>query len=557
MKIKFILSIFCFCILSSVFPQKISSINSLFTEQDAVLVPGVEGLWAIPDFDMTVSIKKAGDNFYQLNYGGKESLSTFEAVFLKMKNELFLDLCATLPDTIGDKDYRNSFIKSHSIYKVHIKDDTLLLSELNYSWFYDYAMKKKLPLKYEWTGNAMLLTFQTDELKSFISEHNFEKGIFSDTLLLIGKPGNVAKKTIVDHNNSNQKFRPAFSQNCKPEFPFHNGWLGGDGDVSVPISATTTLFIFSDTYVGNENQQSRQEPGLNMVSNTVAVETCLPNGKTDVKYYWNKMYSEHPDPIFKTFTTRYNFWVNAAFLLGNNLYVLLGKVGPRPDASPDEVFAFTLPGFSLAKISNPLDLPDKWKIELIPVPDFVYPDLQLGAHAIKDNYVYFFVSRNDNAQLLVRKRIDFIDDPTKPFEYYALNKTWKEDIKKDDMDTIFNGFRSVTVNYHPDIKKWLMLSDIKFMDNKINIRTASALEGPWSDEITVYECPEVTAGSPSYSKSNFCYLPRECVQNYDVKKQEMVITYDINNSNFSEINTNPNIYTPKVITIPLTKYGIR
>ena len=556
MKIKFTLFIFCCYIYSPAFSQKIVSLNSLFNEQDAVLVPGVEGLWAIPDFDMTLSINKAGDNFYLLNYGGEKNLSTFEAAFVKIKDNLFLDLCAALPDTIGDEDYRNSFIKSHSIYKVQVKNDSLLLSELNYSWFYDYVMKKKLPLKYEWTDNAMLLTFQTDELKAFILEHNFEKGIFKDFPTLLSKQTKVVEKTIAVQTNSDFKSRTPISQNCKPEFPFQNGWLGGDGDASVPLNQTTTLFIFSDTYVGNKDQKSRRETG--MVSNTLAIETCLPDGKIDVKYFWNKMYSEHPEPIFKTFTNRYRFWANDAFMLDSNLYVLLGKVGHKPDASPDDIFAFSQPGFSLAKISNPFDLPGNWKIELIPVPDFVYPDMQLGHHVIKDNYVYFFVSRNDNAQLLVRKRIGFIDDPTKPFEYYALNKTWKEGIKKDDMDTIFNGFRSVTVNYHPDIKQWVMLIDIMFMDNKIKIRTARALEGPWSDEITVYECPEVTVGTTSYSKSNFCYSPRECIQNYDTKKQEMLITYDINNFNFSEINANPKIYTPKVISVSLKKkYGSR
>ena len=553
MKIKYIFFIFCFSICSSTFSQKIISLNSLFTEQNTVLIPGVEGLWAIPDYDITVSINKAGDNFYLLKYGSEKSASIFEAAFVKIKDEIFLDLIGVMPDSLGDEDYRNSFVKTHTIYKVRIMKDTMQLSELSYSWFYDYATKKHLPLKYEWVDNAMLLTFSTIELNSFLSEHSNEKELFSADITLSSKYTNIAEPKVVNKNSFIDKPAPPVTQNCKPEFLFRNGWLGGDGDVSVPLNATTTLFFFSDSYVGNKNQKSRQEPGLKMVSNTVAIETCLPNGKTDIKYFWNKMYSEHPEPFFKTFTKRYNYWVNDAFSVNGNLYVLLQKVGRKTGVSPDDFFPFSLPGFSLAKIINPFESPDRWQIEIIPIPDFVYPDLQLGAHVIKDNYLYFFVSRQDSSQLLVRKRTDFIDDPEKPFEYYALNKTWKAGIKKDDMDTIFSGFRTVTVNYHPDIKQWIMLIDIRFMDNKIKMRTALALEGPWSHEITVYECPEVTIGTDSYSKSNFCYLPRECIQNYDVKKQEMLITYDINNFNFSEISANPKIYTPKVIVVSLNK----
>lgn len=152
---------------------------------------------------------------------------------------------------------------------------------------------------------------------------------------------------------------------------------------------------------------------------------------------------------------------------------------------------------------------------------------------------------------MVRKQLDFIDDPQKPFEYYALSKTWKEGLNTNDMDTIVKGFRNTTVNYHADMKQWVMICDIKFMDNKINMRTAPELTGPWSDEIEIYEIPEVTPGNSAYSKSNFCYLPRECIQNYDSKRHLMLITYDINNPNFSEIKTNPKIYTPKVIRVSL------
>ncbi|MEO8713170.1 MAG: hypothetical protein ABI405_13650 [Parafilimonas sp.] len=552
MKKKLFLLCSCLVVVSA-YSQKVLSLNSLFAEPDAVLVPGIEGAWVVTDFNVNILINKAGDNFYVLKYGSEKNESTFEAAFVKIKDEIFLDLSGVMPDSIGDDDYRNGFIKSHSIYKVRMTKDTLQLSELNYAWFYNYVAKKQLPLKYEWTDNAMLLTLKTADLKFFFSEHNDEKEMFENSITLISNHAGVVKETIINKNNSGSKSPAAVLQNCTPEFPLQNGWLGGDGAVSVPISATTTLFIFSDSYVGNKNQQSRQEPGMKMVSNTVAVETCLPNGKTDVKYFWNNMYSENPEPVFKSFTNRYKFWVNDAFMAGDNLYVLLQKVGIKSGMPPDDFFPFSLPGFSLAKIINPFDLPDKWKIELIPFPDFAYPDMQLGLHVIKDNYVYFFVSRNDNAQLLVRKRIDFIDDPAKPFEYYSLNKTWQIGIKKDDMDTVFNGFRTVTVNYHPDIKQWVMLSDIKFMDNKIKMRTAPALTGPWSDEIIIYEIPEVTVGSPFYSKSNFCYLPAEWIQNYDVKKQEMLITYNINNSNFSEINANPKIYTPKIITVSLKK----
>jgi len=559
MKFKSILFICSFCLFTNAYSQKVLSLHPIFTEQTAVLIPEIEGLWNIPDFNMTVSFEKAGDNFYLLKYGSETNVSTFEAVFVKIKDEMYLDLSGVMSDTLGDDDYRNMFVTAHSLYKIQMSQDTLQLYETNYAWFYNYAIENNLPLKYEWINNAMLLTFKTDELKSFISETSNEKELFNNSITLININNHTddkIKTNIVVHD-SEAKYSTVISQTCKPQFPLKDGWLGGDGDVSVPINAATTLFIFSDTYVGNKNQQSRKVPGMKMVSNSVAIQTCLPNGETDVKYFWNNMYSENPEPIFKTYTKRYIYWVPGAFLVNDNLYIVLEKVGPKLGASPDNVFNFSLLGFTLAKISNPYAAPNEWEIEYIPLPDFVNPEMAIGPHVKLNNYIYFFVSRYDKAQVLVRKQLDFIDSPEKPFEYYALDKTWKTGLDTTDMDTIVNGFRSTTVNYHPDLKQWVMISDIAFMDNKIKMRTAPELTGPWSDEIIIYEIPEVTPGNPSYHKSNFCYLPREGIQYYDSEKHEMLITYDINNSDFSEIVSNAQIYTPKVITVSLKKYGSR
>lgn len=550
MKNKFILVIILSIIVSSAFSQRVESLNALFTEKDAVLVPQVEGLYRDPDFLMTFSINIAGDNFYFLKYGNETNPSSFEAVFVKINDELFLDLSGILSDTIGDWYYRDGIIKTHSFYKVRLTKDTLRLYELNYAWFYEYAMKIKLPLKFEWLDNAMLLTLKTEELKSFFIGKKNDKEVFKNFITLVRKPSKIGKITLNDNSPGDDVPRKS-SLKCIPEFPLKEGWLGGDGDVSVPVSTAQTLFIFSDTYVGNKNQQNREEADMKMVSNTVAVETCLPNGQTEIHYFWNNMYSNNPEPIFKSFTNRYRFWVNDAFMYKSYLYVLLEKIAPKKGASPNDIFAFSQTGFTLAKIINPLDLPIKWQIEFIPLPDFVSPFMGIRSHVKQVNYIYFFVNRNDNAQLLVRKNLDFIDNVEEPFEYYALNKTWKIGIKEDDMDTVINGFRGNTVNYHSDINQWVMICDIKFLDNKIRIRTSPSLTGPWSEEKIIFECPEVTPGTNSYNKSNFCYLARECIQNYDEEKHTMVITYDINNTDFSEIKSNSKIYTPKVIKVSL------
>lgn len=556
-KIVFIICALCFSGFSFTNAQRVFSFHPLFTEQDAELKPEIEGIWTMPVFDWTMSLKKAGDNYYHFIDDLNNPTYIHEAAFIKLKGELLFDLRGVLPENMGDNDFRNSFLPFHSIYNSKISGDTLFISSLNYSWFYNYAVTKELPLKFEWVSNGMLLTYTTEELQSFFAEHIYEEGIFVDPdIIIVENDHFIEEKDIISDNH---KLYPSVSssQKCTPSFPFKNGWLGGDGDVSVSINDSTTVFIFSDTYVGNRNQKSRQEPGMSMVANTLAIQTCLSDRETDMHYYWNKMNFDNPEPFFRSFTDRYKYWVTDAFTANNNLYVILSKIGPQFGSPPDNIFNFSSLGFTLVRILNPQDVPHDWNIELLPLPQFISSTTDLGCHAKQDGYIYFIVSRNDTSQFAVRKQIDLIDDHERPFEYYALNKEWKQGIEANDMLEIAKGFRCNSVNFHPEIEQWVMISDIRFKDNKIKMRTAPSLTGPWSNEIVIYEIPEMTPGNSLYSRSNFCYLAREHIQYYDSRNQLMLLTYDINNTNYSEIMSNPNTYTPKVIKVPIKIIGSR
>ena len=557
-RIKILSLIYALCFFGFSFTkaQKVFSLNPIFTEQDAVLTPEIEGIWTMPVFGWAMSLKKAGDNFYHLIDNVDDPSYKHEAGFVKIESEILINIRGVLPEDLGDTDFRESFIPCHSIYKTTVSGDTLFISSLNYSWFFNYAVKKKLPLKFEWVSNGMLLTYTTEELQTFFAEHMHEDGIFDNPVQIIvdNNPFVEEKDKIPDNFRFDSIVSSA--QKCAPSFPFKDGWLGGDGDVSVPINDTTTVFIFSDTYVGNNNQKSRQERSMAMVANTLAIQTCSTNGESDVHYYWNKMYSDNPEPFFRSLTDRYKYWVIDAFMANSHLYVILSKIGPQFGSPPNNIFNFSGLGFTLAKIINPHDVPHDWKFELFPLPDFISSTMEIRCHAKLDGYIYLFISRNDTSQFVVRKQIDLIDNHERPFEYYALNKEWKQGIEANDMLEIAKGFRCNSVNFHPEIKQWVMISDIRFKDNKIKMCTAPELTGPWSNELVIYEIPEVTPGNSLYSKSNFCYLAREHIQYYDSKNHVMLLTYDIN-SNFSEILSNPKIYTPKIITVPLKNNGSR
>ena len=542
----------------TLYSQEVLSINALFTEQDATLIPNVESIWLNGDHDENVmTIKKVGDNFYWLWMGNSNNSSLYEAAFISINNTIFLDLVPKLPDSLGSKDYRDQIQPAHSFYKIKIESDTLWAAELNYAWFYDALLKNRNALNHTWVRNGLLITADTHDLRMFIEEH-------SNDPVFINRPISFVRKSIARSDNWKNSISDFMydvpvnvQQKCLSAFPLKDGWLGGDGDISIPVNDTQSLFIFGDTYVGQKSD-TRQSHGYTMVSSTVAVTTCTPDGNYHIQYYWRNMYSDHPGPVFESFTNRYNYWATDAFMYKDCLYVFMQKVGAKIAVAPDDFFPFSQLGFSLAKVANPINnTPDQWKSDLISLSFLVSYFTDIHATVKDENYLYFFAERAHNKTNLLRLKLNFIDLPKDHIEYYSQNHTWKPGIDSLDMAIVLPESPGYSIHYHNDIKKWIMISGPGFMDNKIKVRTASALTGPWSESVTVYECPEITPGTQEYSKNNHCYLGRELIQNYDKTTRSMYLTYDINNKDFEEIKSNTKIYTPKIIRVSLSKFGIR
>ena len=556
LKCSLSITILLMAAITSTSAQDVLSINPLFMEHDAVLMPELEGEWRFELFEEdTIIIKKIGDNFYHLRYLSGEAPSLFECGIVRIGNDLLLDLLPILSETIENDYYKEHFLSAHSFYRIKLEGDTFHLALLNYRWFYEQVIKKKLPVSWVWSGNSFVLTAPTEQLRQLIVEYGQEKDFFDNDLVLNRMPSQTKADDLhrppkTPEHEQTIDF-PSTQKDCIPSFPAKDGWLGGDGDISLPLGKSKSLWIFSDSYVGARDQTSRQ--GSRIISNTVAITTCEPGQQSTIRYFWRDQYTDHPRPIFESHTDRYRFWPADAFMCNNNLYVVMYKVGPKPGASPDDIFDFTLIGMTLAKIHDPQARPpDEWMIKLIPWSHVFDPNIWNGNLVKEGKYLYTFYRTENQTTYLLRLPLDKVESPEGHIEYFTKDMTWKIGLRGDDAKTLFRGRPGSTVRYHPDLRQWIMICGPGFLNNKIRIRTAPELTGPWSEEQLIYECPEATPGSAQYEKSNFCYIGREHIQFYNEQSHTLVITYDCN-STFSKAIANMEIYFPRVLLIPLKK----
>jgi hypothetical protein len=113
------------------------------------------------------------------------------------------------------------------------------------------------------------------------------------------------------------------------------------------------------------------------------------------------------------------------------------------------------------------------------------------------------------------------------------------------------GGSELSIRYHSDQKQWLaiMLEPNGFSD-KVLLRTASELSGPWTDGKVIYHIPEMLPG-PARDKDTFCYAAKE---HPELEGQgELLFTYVCNTMKVPSLVTNRNIYFPQVVRVPMPR----
>ena len=158
------------------------SLHPLYTDQDAVVVPALEGTWIDPSSDpkekttFQTTFQKSGDHGYTMivDEAGTKLIQTYDIRLIRLGNQLFMDLAwsdqtlngANLDPPIG------AFI-AHEILKVEISED-----DLAYATLEDDAIKKQGRatgenlLEYRTSDNgALLVTASTDGLRRYVAAH--------------------------------------------------------------------------------------------------------------------------------------------------------------------------------------------------------------------------------------------------------------------------------------------------------------------------------------------------------------------------------------------------
>ena len=341
-----------------------------------------------------------------------------------------------------------------------------------------------------------------------------------------------------------------------------SGWFGADGIFSIPLDGIEdqqnkdkkTLFIFSDTYIG-EVKNNVPQSGNVMVNNSIAwMDGNLPE-KSAIAFEYNKDKNGKPISYFIPHNENSKegeyFWLGDGFINQeekNALYIFayhVHKTGPN-------VFDFNATNVTLLKAKNPTSEGIGYYEQIVTSLGFVHPQfgrVYFGSGILvntkkarapyPDGYVYIYGIAEGKKSLIAAR--------TNPAEIEKIDKwtfwngeKWVEG--KENIAPITNGISNELSVTPTEDGRYLLTFTIMGISDKIGIQVGNSPVGPFGEIHEVYFCPELKEKG---------LLPYNAKAHYHLSKPgELLVSYNTITINFWEdIQKDATIYHPRFIKV--------
>ncbi len=329
----------------------------------------------------------------------------------------------------------------------------------------------------------------------------------------------------------------------------NTGWTGGDGAYSISLGSGGALWLFGDSYIGTI-KNGRREDSL-LVNNTVGL---LSSGRTGpvMKFFWGNR-NGSPAALFSPDKKDHFYWPGDGAYAGEALYICFKELMPTALGPPG--FQFSWCGDSLVRVQNPEDPAVEWRWKASPLScqgtGTVLPHLGTACLMEKD-YLYIY-GVYDQACGSVQKGSVVIARIARS-ELALMNMKSLQYCCKDDEGyhwsssplrcaVLFTGGATeMTVHTVEGIEGYIATYTSGGMGPDIVLRHSMYPEGPWSDPVTAYRCPET--GLYLYAGKAHRELSR--------KPGQIILTYCRNLGSLEEDILRPDVYYPQGVAVQLS-----
>jgi hypothetical protein len=338
-----------------------------------------------------------------------------------------------------------------------------------------------------------------------------------------------------------------------PEFNAHfdrtDGWIGGDGDYSVPFGDGRTLWLYSDTWVGKVRDGKRIDAKI--VNNTVALQRGGLE-KPTIDFVIRQDEKRQPTALIEPADGNGFYWLQDGLFADGRLYLFLTQIEKTSDTS---AWGFRQIGQWLGVVTNPLDPPTEWKIEQhkLPFVDFTEDrELTFGTALLREGDILYVYGREDHRGRR-RPLRRFLNVARVPLNSVADFSTWQFYHEGDwvadaagSSHLADNLACEASVVALPKFEQYVLVYTEQGMSPEVVARTASKPWGPWSEKTTIYRAPDTDR-----DHEVFCYAGK--AHPSLATGDELVISYCTNASSIWHVAADPRIYVPQFVRVPLSR----
>ena len=153
-----------------------SSVHPLYTADDAVVEPALEGTWVDADKpdDGPIVLKKSGDHAYTMTIADPDTklVQEFDVNLVRLGNELYMDIAFSDQTVDGTKlELPLGAFPTQEIVKIRIIGNDLAYATLDSEQIQKQNQWDSLPLALADTDHGPLITAPTADLRHYITIH--------------------------------------------------------------------------------------------------------------------------------------------------------------------------------------------------------------------------------------------------------------------------------------------------------------------------------------------------------------------------------------------------
>lgn len=341
-----------------------------------------------------------------------------------------------------------------------------------------------------------------------------------------------------------------------------SGWTGGDGIYSIPLHGDETpgngdsghtVWVFSDSFVGEVGPNGERLPGTVMINNAMAWTPPTQPGAGPV-FHWYRTIDDEPASVFVPDTPNSQpgdyYWPGDGIVIGNALYFLAGMVYNADNW-------FHQRGVAMLRVplsSRPPTLPyQQWDVPLrLPETDDrgaihftggIFPNTARAGAPNPDGYVYIYGLEEVwlNKYLLVARVPEMQFPYVAQWEFFD-GEGWSADIA--DAARLCERVSPENSVTPLNDGRYLLVFILDTITRHVAVRVGETPWGPWGDFQIIWSAPEPDL------------WPDETVWCYNAKAHphlsepgSLLISYNLNVEDFWAHFEYADIYRPRFIRL--------